>query len=60
MYFNEEEKTMILNNPTLKILLKGCQDLCDNLNVPYDTDKIIVTTDYGTKVIIYYESEENK
>lgn len=59
MYFDEEEKVIYLNCPTLKILLRSCQDLCDNLNVPYDTDKIKVSTDYGTKVIIYYKSEEN-
>lgn len=57
---NEEEKEIYLSNPTLKELLRACEDLCDNLNVPYDPRKIQITTDYGTKVVIYYENEQAK
>jgi hypothetical protein len=54
-----EDKNIYLDCPTLKELLRECEDLCDSLNVPYDPKKIRVTTDYGTKVVIYYDEQPN-
>lgn len=50
----KEEKNIYLDSPTLKELLKSCEDLCDELNLPYDPKNIRVTTDFGTNVVIYY------
>jgi hypothetical protein len=53
----DEYKDVYLNCPTLKELLRECEDLCDRLNAPYDPKKIRITTDFGTNVVIYYEDE---
>lgn len=50
-----EDPDIQLDNPTLKELLRACEDLCHELRVPYDPYKLRITTDYGTKVVIYYE-----
>ena len=52
---NESEDSDHLHNPTLKELLRACEDLCHKLRVPYDPYKIRITTDYGTRVAIYYD-----
>lgn len=57
MNYEEEEEDIYLDGPTLKELLKACEDLCDELNVPYDPGKIRITTDFGTNVVIYYEKD---
>lgn len=50
-----------LRNPSLCEIIRASEDLCYKLKVSYDTRKIFVTTDYGTKVVIYYDdsNEEN-
>jgi hypothetical protein len=50
-----EDSDIRLHNPTLKELSRACEDLCHKLRVPYDPYKIRVTTDYGAKVVIYYD-----
>jgi hypothetical protein len=53
-----EDSDVQLDNPTLKELLRACEDLCHKLRVPYDPYKLRITTDYGTKVIVYYKDSE--
>jgi hypothetical protein len=48
-----------LQSPTLKEVLRASEDLCHHLKVSYDPYKIKVTTDYGTKVVIYYKENDN-
>ncbi len=54
-----EDKDVYLHNPSLKELLLESVELCIKLKVPYDPEKIRVTTDYGTKVMIYYDNNNN-
>jgi hypothetical protein len=54
------DNDIYLDSPTLKEVLRACEDLCEYLKVPYDPSKLRVTTDYGTKVIIYYKENDNE
>lgn len=45
-----------LDSPSLKEVLRACEDLCHELRVPYDPYKLRITTDYGTKVVVYYDN----
>ena len=49
------DNDIYLDSPTLKEILRACEDLCHELRVPYDPYKLRITTDYGTKVVVYYE-----
>ena len=55
---SESEDSVRLHNPTLKELLRVCEDLCHELRVPYDPYKLRITTDYGTKVVVRYKDSE--
>lgn len=50
-------KDVYLHNPSLKELLLESVELCIRLKVPYDPEKIKITTDYGTKVVVFYDGE---
>lgn len=39
---------------TLKQLLREAEDLCYEHNLSYDERKIMITTDYGSHVVIFY------
>ena len=39
---------------SLKQLLREAEDLCYEHGVEYDERKIMVTTDYGSHVVIFY------
>jgi len=54
-FYISEDNNIELNSPTLKEVFRACEDLCEYLEVPYDPSKLIITTDYGTKVVIYYD-----
>ena len=54
------DKDIYLNSPTLKEVLRACEDLCEHLKVPYNPSKLRITTDYGTNVIIYYKENDNE
>lgn len=49
------DNDIYLDSPSLKEVLRACEDLCEYLEVPYNPSKLRITTDYGTKVVIYYE-----
>ena len=49
------DNDIYLDSPSLKEVLRACEDLCEHLEVPYNPSKLRITTDYGTKVVIYYE-----
>lgn len=49
------DNDIYLDSPTLKEILRACEDLCEHLKVSYDPYKLRITTDYGTKVVVYYE-----
>ena len=53
----DDHKDVYLYSPTLKDLLRECEDLCYRLKVPYDPNKIKITTDFGTKVVVFYDGE---
>lgn len=53
-------KDVYLDNSSLKELLLESVELCIRLKVAYDPEKIRVTTDFGTNVIIYYEENDNE
>lgn len=53
----DNHRDVYLYSPTLKELLTESEDLCYRLKVPYDPYKIKVTTDFGTKVVIFYDGE---
>lgn len=42
---------------TLKQLLREAEDLCYEHGVEYDERKIMVTTDYGSHVVIFYRED---
>ena len=54
-----KDNDIYLQSPTLKEGLRAGEDLCHHLKVPYDPYKIRITTDYGTKVVIYYKENDN-
>ena len=51
-----DDKDVYLHNPSLKELLLESVELCIRLKVPYDPEKIKVSTNFGTKVVIYYDN----
>ena len=60
---SENKKYIFLSSPSIKEILRAGKYLCEYLKVPYDLNKLTVTTEimkytnYGTKVIIYYDKE---
>lgn len=59
-YQIDNNNDIYLHSPTLKEVLRACEDLCEHLKVPYNPSKLRVTTDYGTKVIVYYQQDLEK
>lgn len=57
MIDSDNYKDVYLHNPSLKELLLESVELCIRLKVPYDPEKIKVTTDCGTKVVVFYEQD---
>lgn len=55
---SDNEDVIYLSSPSLKELLRSCEDLCDKLDVPYDPRKIYITTDYGTQLVVSYDKEQ--
>jgi hypothetical protein len=53
-----KDNDIYLQSPTLKEVLRACEDLCHHLKVPYDPYKIKVTTDYGRGIVIYYKEND--
>lgn len=43
---------------TLKQLLREAEDLCYEHDVEYDERKIMITTDYGSHVVIFYRGKD--
>lgn len=41
--------------------MREAEDYCKQLGVEYNPKKIIIsTTDYGKKVVLWYDTEENE
>jgi hypothetical protein len=54
-----KDNDIYLQSPTLKEVLRAGEYLCHHLKVSYDPYKIRITSDYGTKVVIYYKENDN-
>jgi hypothetical protein len=50
-----KEKELYASDLSLKQLLREAEDLCYEHGVEYDERKIMVTTDYGSHVVIFYK-----
>jgi hypothetical protein len=48
-----------LRSCSLETLFLEARKLCESLDKPFDWSKIVVGTDYGTKVVIAYIEEED-
>lgn len=46
-----------LYDPTLQQIIRAGEDLCYQAKIDFDSRKIRVSTDYGTRVVVYLESE---
>lgn len=56
-----EDNLIELSAPvSLKDLTREAEDYCEELGVEYNPKKIMVGTDYGTKVVLWYDTEEKK
>jgi len=54
-----EDNLIELSAPvSLKDLTREAEDYCEELGVEYNPRKIMISTDYGTKVILWYDTEE--
>lgn len=60
MIRGQNNMSIELSNPTLWKVLNEARKLCDDLEKPFDLDKVGVTTDYGTHVVLYYRDEEEE
>jgi len=55
-----EDNFIELSAPvSLKDLTREAEDYCEELGVEYNPKKIMVGTDYGTRVVLWYDNEEN-
>lgn len=52
------EKELYSSDLSLKQLLREAEDLCYEHGVEYDERKIMVTTDYGSHVVIFYREKD--
>jgi mevalonate pyrophosphate decarboxylase len=52
-----KEKELYSSNLSLKQLLREVEDFCYEHGLDYDKRKIMVTTDYGSNVVILYKEE---
>ena len=43
---------------SLKQLLREAEDLCYEHGLEYDDRKIMITTDYGSHVVIFYRGKD--
>jgi hypothetical protein len=52
------EKELYASDLSLKQLLREAEDLCYEHGLEYDDRKIMITTDYGSHVIIFYREKD--
>jgi mevalonate pyrophosphate decarboxylase len=55
---NQQE--LYAHDLSLKNLIREAEDFCYKHNVEYDERKIMITTDYGSSVVILYKEENEK
>ena len=56
-----EDNFIELSAPvSLKDLTREAEDYCEELGVEYNPRKIMISTDYGTQVVLWYDTEETK
>jgi hypothetical protein len=54
-----EDNFIELSAPvSLKDLTREAEDYCDQLGVEYNSKKIMVGTDYGTNIVLWYNNED--
>jgi hypothetical protein len=54
-----EDNFIELSSPVSLIdLTREAEYYCEELGVEYNPRKIMISTDYGTKVILWYDTEE--
>jgi hypothetical protein len=52
------EKELYASGLSLKQLLREAEDLCYEHNLSYDERKIMITTDYGSHIVIFYKKKD--
>jgi hypothetical protein len=52
------EKELYASDLSLKQLLREAEDFCYKHDLEYDERKIMITTNYGSNVVIFYEDEK--
>jgi hypothetical protein len=55
-----KEKELYVSSLSLKQLLRESEDFCYEHGLDYDERKIMITTDYGSSVVILYKEENEK
>jgi hypothetical protein len=43
---------------SLRKLMKEIDGLCNDLELEYIPSKIMISTDYGTKIVVWYDNEK--
>jgi hypothetical protein len=54
-----KEKELYASNLSLKELLRETEDFCYENNLEYDERKIMITTDYGSNIVIIHRKDQN-
>jgi hypothetical protein len=55
---NDKQQELYTHDLSLKNLIREAEDFCYKHNVEYDERKIMITTNYGSNVVIFYEDEK--
>lgn len=58
MNINAIVQELYNHNLSLKNLIREAEDFCYKHNLEYDERKIMITTNYGSNVVIFYEDEK--
>jgi len=52
------EKELYASDLSLKQLLREAEDFCYKHDLEYDERKIMITTNYGSNVVIFYREKD--
>ena len=55
---NDKQQELYTHNLSLKNLIREAEDFCYKHNLEYDERKIMIKTNYGSNVVIFYEDEK--
>jgi hypothetical protein len=53
-----KQQALYAHDLSLKQLLREAEDFCYRHDLKYDERKIMITTNYGSNVVIFYENEK--